>query len=294
MSTFVRVPLPLDALAYMTEREVDEYMLAALSESYRARNAIDQAIRYGASDLSASLHNNFRLPAEVKSLVTYVRGEHVYQGRAIHFLETLIEAVEEAAPHFEHKTGYGSLESAYKQIEKAREEHAALRVANAALDDVANLYDQAPWQRYFLVTSSDGHIHSSMLCHTCNKGRKMTEFALLPSISAVAVETAVKALGPALCSVCFPDAPVEMTEKDRIPARVVLVLLEQGEEAFTKAWGAYVAKREAKGAACPGSGQYVKAVRPGQIRTWGVCPSCGESVTRTSTGLLRKHSPKKA
>jgi hypothetical protein len=62
------------------------------------------------------------------------------------------------------------------------------------------------WSRFFLVTSSVGHIHSSMCCSTC---RPTTTYGWLPSLSGKSEEEAVEAHGPALCSVCFPSAPVE-------------------------------------------------------------------------------------
>lgn len=64
------------------------------------------------------------------------------------------------------------------------------------------------WSRFFLVTSSAGHIHSTMNCSTC---RPTTEFAWLPTVSGLTEVEAVAEHGPMLCSVCFPSAPVEWT-----------------------------------------------------------------------------------
>lgn len=62
------------------------------------------------------------------------------------------------------------------------------------------------WSRFFLVTSSQGHIHSSMSCSTC---RPTTAYGWLPQLSGSTEAAAVEAHGPALCSVCFSSAPVE-------------------------------------------------------------------------------------
>lgn len=62
------------------------------------------------------------------------------------------------------------------------------------------------WSRFFLVTSSQGHVHSSMACTTC---RPTTEYGWLPELSGQTEDEAVKALGPNLCTVCFSSAPVE-------------------------------------------------------------------------------------
>lgn len=91
------------------------------------------------------------------------------------------------------------------------------------------------WDRYFLVSSSSGHIHSSTSCHTCNKGKKSTEFALVPSLSNMKVDVAVEALGAGLCSICFPDAPVEMQEQMKISQSLATILREKGESAFVEA-----------------------------------------------------------
>jgi hypothetical protein len=151
-------------------------------------------------------------------------------------------------------------------------------------------YQSRPWSRYWLVTSSDGHIHASRGCSTCNKGRNATGFALAAYLSGKPVAEAVADLGPALCSVCFPDAPVESTEQARISARLALALREEGCEAFKRARLEAAGKAVAKAALqCPGSGQQgVKDTRPGYTY-WHACPCCGEASRKTSTGKIRPH-----
>lgn len=62
------------------------------------------------------------------------------------------------------------------------------------------------WSRFFVVTSSAGHIHSSRGCSTC---RMTTTFGWLPELSGQTETEAVDEYGSVLCSVCFPSAPVE-------------------------------------------------------------------------------------
>ncbi len=64
------------------------------------------------------------------------------------------------------------------------------------------------WSRFFLVTSSDGHIHRHTNCSTCYP---TTRFAPLPNLSGLTEHDAVADQGEILCSVCFPDAPVAWT-----------------------------------------------------------------------------------
>lgn len=91
------------------------------------------------------------------------------------------------------------------RIDAARTELDRCAVEQRPLDA---RYNMAPWSRFFLVTSSDGHIHSSMGCSTC---RPTTEFGWLPELSGRAEADAVAAHGPLLCTVCFPSAPTEWT-----------------------------------------------------------------------------------
>lgn len=116
-------------------------------------------------------------------------------------------------------------------IAKYNELCAELNEVNSQIQNINDEHSARKWSRFFLVTSSNGHIHSSMHCHTCNKGRSFTSFALLPSLSGANLETAVAKMGAGLCSVCFPDAPSEYQEQKKISAAVATVLLETGDEA---------------------------------------------------------------
>lgn len=91
-----------------------------------------------------------------------------------------------------------------------RSEMAAIKAEAAELDAV---YQAAPWSRFFPCLASNGHIHSSLRgCHTIGWD---TAMGWHPSLSGKSVEEAVqmppKGLGPALCTHCFPGAPVKHT-----------------------------------------------------------------------------------
>jgi len=80
----------------------------------------------------------------------------------------------------------------------------------------------APWSRFFIVP--DGHIHSSMGCYSCNNGQSPTQFGWLPQLSGLTEADAVEAHGATLCTLCFPEAPVEWTggeAKAKIEAREI-------------------------------------------------------------------------
>jgi hypothetical protein len=79
------------------------------------------------------------------------------------------------------------------------------------IQEMEKVYARHGWQRFFPCTNRDGHIHSSY--RGCSTVREDTPMAWRPDLSGTTVEQAIqmppKGLGPALCSVCFPLAPVE-------------------------------------------------------------------------------------
>lgn len=106
------------------------------------------------------------------------------------------------------------IENARTALDKRAEYADELDDLQAEADELEATY--TGWSRFFLVTSSTGHIHSSMACSTC---RPTTTFGWLPGLSGKTEEDAVAEHGPALCSVCFPSAPVEWTAEKITAAR---------------------------------------------------------------------------
>ena len=133
-------------------------------------------------------------------------------------------------------------------LDKCDNYNAQMQAALKIVAEADAQWEARQWNRFFLVASSNGHIHSSTNCHTCNKGKSATQFALVPSLSGTSVEEAVATLGAALCSVCFPDAPVEHREQVKVSKAQATILREQGEAAFHEAV-AKAAARAAKKAA---------------------------------------------
>lgn len=90
-----------------------------------------------------------------------------------------------------------------KSFREAEEQVAALE---AEITPLAAQY--TGWSRFFLVTNTNGHIHSSTSCSTCYP---RTTYAWLPALSGKTEKDAVEEIGEILCSVCFPSAPVAWT-----------------------------------------------------------------------------------
>lgn len=68
--------------------------------------------------------------------------------------------------------------------------------------------DRGGWSRYFLVT--DGHLHTSMKCSSC---RPTTQFTLITECSGMTEEEAIELGGDRVCTVCCPDAPVDVLSR---------------------------------------------------------------------------------
>ena len=140
----------------------------------------------------------------------------------------------------------------------------ALTAAHAAERLIGEEYEG--WSRFFLVTSSKGHIHSSMNCSTC---QWTTTYGWLPDVSGLDEEAAVEAHGALLCSICFPSAPVEWTN------------FYEAEEA----------RKQAE--SCPGSGQpgAEGGSRQGYCAgNYHTCTWCGAIVGGKGHNV-RKHKP---
>jgi len=177
----------------MTPREIDE-MLADL---YMARLANDHAYEIALNAIHSAVGSR-----------EYVRGSWAQKG---HYVNHMTD--EAAIGEQRRRLDAGEVEAWNVEYAERRlaaldacdAEYTRIIVAKTPLDDE---FARRPWSRFFLVTSSDGHIHSSMSCQTC---RWSTTFGWLPELSGQTEADAVALRGPALCTVCFPSAPTEWT-----------------------------------------------------------------------------------
>jgi hypothetical protein len=158
--------------------------------------------------------------------------------------------------------GYVSGDTFADYLARYEDVLAARDAIDAQAEPLNAEYARRPWSRFFWVQG--GHAHSSMNCSTCNNGVAPTLFGWEPELSGLDEAAAVAKLGPNLCTVCFPSAPVEYTcgvEKPR----------------------------------CPGAS---KQPRPGTVsrtgmRRYGECIGCGERHIITQGGQIRAHPPAK-
>lgn len=103
------------------------------------------------------------------------------------------------------------------EIDKAL---ATIKSLNAELDGLiterAELHDEfngrGGWNRYYLVTNTNGHVHTSTECATCFDG---TDFGWLIQFSGTEQDEMGKLSGEAACAVCFPNLPTEVMQAKR-------------------------------------------------------------------------------
>jgi hypothetical protein len=128
-----------------------------------------------------------------------------------------------------------------------------------AMEDV---YRAHRWTRYFPCINTNGHIHSSL--RGCPSVRHDTLMAWTPELSGKTVEDAVAELGPTLCSICFPLAPVEWQRDKSDVTREQRAAEKLAKQAAKDAVEAAKAARAAARAAKP------KKVTPADRRIQGL------------------------
>lgn len=232
-------------LATMTPPQIDTLLAELWTDAQRADAARDIAVE--------GAHH------ALEETKTGPRDHRVWPTTAAEAIALCREAA--SAPDYrEHDWKRNTPRNAVQAYDKAI---AAREAADAAAAPYAAEYLRRRWSRFFLVVSSDGHIHSSMNCKTCYTS---TEFSWLPNLSGLTEADAVAAHGPLLCSVCYPSAPAEWTK---------------GRPAQTAA----EAEADGKCINREGTNYNWRAASP-----YGDCPACGARGVSATNGGLRKHT----
>jgi hypothetical protein len=112
-----------------------------------------------------------------------------------------------------------TLDSKYaseSELDKAVETIKALNAERGELfDEVAPLneaYRAQRWTRFYLVTNSNGHVHTSTECETCFDD---TSFGWLTQFSGTEQDEMGKLSGMDACARCFPNLPAEVMKAKR-------------------------------------------------------------------------------
>lgn len=101
-----------------------------------------------------------------------------------------------------------NLSEVQEALSQARE---TIRRTSAVIAYINDEYDRrGGWTRYWIVTNTGGHIHSTMRCATCFP---TTVFTWLPDQAGMTAEELVELAGESACTVCFPSAPVDLLRR---------------------------------------------------------------------------------
>lgn len=109
---------------------------------------------------------------------------------------------------------------------------ADLATAQSLADPLHDEFDRrGRWTRYWLVTNTGGHVHSSTGCASCFP---TTQFAWLTEQSGLTGDDLVALAGESACTVCFPSAPVDTLRRPSVleaPERKAARLVREAEKA---------------------------------------------------------------
>ena len=196
----------------MTPRETDE----KLAELYHALYRVEDKQASNDTSLLHAAGAEFSYQRRGRG---HVRVADMDVAEATEILNAAVVAYE--AEHGVSEFGYGAIETGRRGHTSVGQAKSALAKTGELAEERAGIENEilalektyTGWSRFFLVTSSAGHIHSSMHCSTC---RPTTRYGWLPQYSGKDEDEAVTELGPTLCTVCFPSAPIEWTEGKKL------------------------------------------------------------------------------
>lgn len=162
-------------------------------------------------------------------------------------------------------------------IARADKALAALAEQTAPLND--EFERRGGWTRAFLVCGSDGHVHSSMHCSTCNRGDYRTKFQWMTEYSGADETSIVADAGWRACTICYPSAPLGVTGT-KMFSTDELAAAQAGQNR-EDAKAARLAKAIASGLTSDGSEFEVRYIEPNVRRTYRPDPRSSVTVTKT-------------
>lgn len=116
----------------------------------------------------------------------------------------------------QHYLGLPLLPDEQRETMKKSEKELTQRIEEllGKIEPLETLYRENLWTRAFLVNNSNGHVHRDMRCSTCFS---TTSYLWLTEYSGSEESAIVEAAGTRACTVCYPDAPVELLSR---PSRI--------------------------------------------------------------------------
>lgn len=100
--------------------------------------------------------------------------------------------------------------TASKSLSGWRKNTEAITQILTEIAEAEEVYAEYRWQRAYLVTNSNGHVHKATWCGTCFP---TTKFEWLVSYSGSSEKEIVDDAGELACTVCYPTAPAEVLNR---------------------------------------------------------------------------------
>lgn len=167
-------------------------------------------------------------PAQIDTEIARINAEIANASVAAEQAETTIARIDSVQ---------GTHEAGYPWNSQAKREEAAVAARNAEAALIRLQAEVAPlhaeftarggWNRYYWVTNTGGHIHHTTACDTCFT---TTGFSWMTEQSGMAHADLVEAAGEKACTVCFPNAPVDVLRR-----KTTLTTPERAAKAAEKA-----------------------------------------------------------
>lgn len=184
-------------LADQTPVEID----TRLAELYREAGHADNNLRAAIEMAHHAVDDTQRHISRNRKEWAMSNADAVAKAREIADPEARYTGMRGPSPYSAHR--------AITRYDAAKAEVARILELTKPLND--EFVRRGGWSRFFVVQNNNGHIHSSMNCQTCNRNGIPTAFGWTPQLSGKTEAEAVAELGPTMCTVCFPSAPVEWT-----------------------------------------------------------------------------------
>lgn len=149
-------------------------------------------------------------PAEIDGRLATIYGDVARLRDQRDQAQATIERIDSVQDSFEREYPWNSQakrDAAEVEIVAASEKIHAL---TAEARPMQARYDAERWTRFYWVTNTGGHIHWTTGCDTCFP---TTGFAWMTDYSGMSHADLVQEAGSVACTVCFPDAPVDVLSR---------------------------------------------------------------------------------
>ena len=251
------------------KQQTPEQIATILVARWGARSATTHAMKKGWTDVAAAIANqgNAPDPKIIDAELAWLYGASLRLSvRIMDAQKAIQKADEDIAMGLTYTSGWdnSSTPGAWDKVDEMKAQLAHVKREQQKREAIHREYN---WSRFFVVPG--GHVHKSMHCNSCYP---TTMFGWLPEYSGDDSDTIIQQLGTTVCTVCYPDAPVD---NDEIVAKAKAAKLAAEGKCANKAW------------------EPTESSASNRLYRYGKCTACGTHASITKTGVLRQHKIEK-